>query len=254
MLREVLTLGDKIDIKPLDKTGKPLQIARTFASQLVDLVDFDVINIAVPIVHGKIMILEVGNYYNLCFYSNKGLYQCNCVVLSNHKENKMTIAVVRITTNLEKYQRRQYYRLECIHVMVYRVYTREEEILENKFKLNDFQNEVEHDECKKRLSQLEKEWIKGSITDISGGGARFNSEVLHNQGVKLRIKLEIVIGNDKKNMILQADIIASGSIMNRNDIYEHRVEFNDITQRDRENLIKYIFEQDRRRRRNDKER
>jgi c-di-GMP-binding flagellar brake protein YcgR len=64
--------------------------------------------------------------------------------------------------------------------------------------------------------------------------------------------MEIQIGNDLRKMLLGADIVSSGRIINRLGVYEHRAEFNDITQKDREALIKYIFEQERRRRRNDK--
>ncbi|HCM12943.1 MAG TPA: flagellar brake protein, partial [Lachnospiraceae bacterium] len=35
-------------------------------------------------------------------------------------------------------------------------------------------------------------------------------------------------------------------------VYEYRVEFKNIRKRDREDLIKYIFEQERRRRKNEK--
>jgi c-di-GMP-binding flagellar brake protein YcgR len=250
MLSEILSLGDKIDIKHIDSKGRTVNSMKTFVSQLVDFVDFDVINIATPIVYGKTVLLGVGDNYNLCFYSSKGLYQCNCIVLSNHKENNTVVSVVRITTNLEKFQRRQYYRLECIHDIEYRVITKEEEILERKLREEDFKSDEERNECKKKLSQLEKEWIQASITDISGGGARFNSSVSLNQGDKVRIKMDIQISGDLKRMLLGADIISSGRIINRLGVYEHRAEFNDIMQKDREVLIKYIFEQERRRRRN----
>ncbi|MHB8130199.1 MAG: flagellar brake protein [Mobilitalea sp.] len=251
MIREILTLGDKIDIKPLDRNGRPVHNARTFASQLLDLVDFDVIHIAAPIVYSKTIVLDVGEYYNLCFYSSKGLYQCNCIVLSNHKENNAIVAVVRITTNLEKFQRRQYYRLECIHEVEYRVINMEEEILEKKSTLEDFRNPEERAECRMKLSQFDKVWFPAAITDLSGGGARFNSETNHNKGEKVRIRLEFISGGELKKMILGAEIISSNRIMNRMGSFEHRVEYNNILQKDREVLIKYIFEQDRRRRRNE---
>lgn len=254
MLREVLTVGDKIDIKPLDKNGRPLRIARTFVSQLIDFVDFDVINIAAPIVYRKPIVLNAGSYYNLCFYANKGLYQCDCVVLSNHKENNLLVSVVRITSNLEKFQRREFYRLECIHDMEYRIISKEEEIIERKLQTNDFKDKEELDESKQKLSQFEKEYRKASIIDISGGGTRFSSGSLHNAGDKIRIRLDIVVGNKQKRMLLRADIIASERILNRNDIYDHRVEFSKITPKEQEDLIRFIFEQDRRLRRNDKER
>lgn len=254
MLRELLNIGDKIDIRSLDKNGKPVHNARTYASQLVDFADFDVIYIAAPIVYGKAILLSIGEYYNLCFYSSKGLYQCNCVILSSHKENNLVVTVVRIVTNLEKFQRRQYYRLECIHETDYRVITKEEEILERKLRADDFRTDEERVECKKRLSQFELEWHEGAITDISGGGARFNSDMQMNAGDKIRMRFDILIGNTIKKMLLGADVIASGRIENKFNAFEHRVVFNDIMQRDREDLIKYIFEQERKRRRNDSER
>ncbi|MDF2906573.1 MAG: hypothetical protein K0R34_1894 [Herbinix sp.] len=251
MLREVLSIGDKIDIKPLGKSGKPVLGARTFVSQLVDFVDRDVINIAAPIVFGRTIPLPVGDNYNLCFYTEKGLYQCSSMVLSNHRDNKTIITVVRITSNLEKLQRRQYFRLECIHDIEYRPITIEEEILDRKISIVDYESPEALAEAKKRLAQLNREWISAAVTDLSGGGARFSSLFLHNPGDKVRIKLEFLAGKEVKKLELFANIVSSTRIPVRVGTYEHRVEFVDIMQKDREALIKYIFEQDRRRRRND---
>lgn len=251
MLREILAIGDKIEIRPLDRAGKPVNTYRTFVSQVVDIVDVDIIHIAAPIVNSKAVILKVGDSYNLGFYSGKGLYHCNCTVLSNHRENHTIVSVVRITTDLEKVQRRQYYRLECILEMEYRIVTVEEEILDRKLHLEDFRSAEERTECRKRLAQMESEWIQGAIIDISGGGARFTSAVQHNKGDKVRIKLDLLISNNLRKMVLLAVIISSDRSENRAGVYEHRVEFTNIMQRDREDLIKYIFEQERKRRRHD---
>lgn len=252
MLQDVLTLGDKIDIRRLDKNGRPASSARTYVSQLIDFIDFDVIYIATPIMNSALIVLNVGENYQLCFYTNKGLYQCNCVILNNYKENNTVIAAVRITTNLEKFQRRQYYRLECVLEIEYRVITNEEEIFENRLFKNEFGSEDERKECENKLQQLQYTMIPAAIIDISGGGARFNSAVLHNQGDRVQMKFDLAVGSTLRRMELGADIITSGKIMNKSGIYEHRVEFNDISKRDREDLIKYIFEQERRRRRYDK--
>ncbi|MDD3172576.1 MAG: PilZ domain-containing protein [Herbinix sp.] len=252
MLRDVLTLGDKIDIKRLDRNGEPAQNARTYVSQLVDFVDYDVIHIATPIMNSALIILNIGENYKLCFYTSKGLYRCNCVVLNNYKENNTVIAAVRITSNLEKYQRRQYYRLECILDIDYHVITKEEEKLNRKLKAEDFQNNEERNECRKRLAQLENEWLSGTIIDISGGGARFNSEVQHNKEDKIQIKLDLSVGNGKCQMIIGTEVVSSGRVINKISVYEHRVEFKEISKKDREELIKYIFEQERRRRKYDK--
>jgi c-di-GMP-binding flagellar brake protein YcgR len=219
---------------------------------LVDFVDINVINIATPIGNNKILILDVGESYNLCFYTNKGLYQCNCTVMNNYRESNMIISMVRLISDLEKFQRRQYYRLECIHEIEYRVISKEEELLENKLRLDDFANTQERSECRKKMLQMNKEWNKASFTDLSGGGARFNSNVQHQPSDKVRIKFDFILGKELKKLVIGAEIISSAKLLNRAGVYEHRVEFKEIGKNDREDLIKYIFEQERRRRRNEK--
>lgn len=248
MLGDLLKLGDKIDVTHLDKYGKPAYNARTYVSQLIDFEGVDVIHIATPIVSSTPIILNVGENYNLCFYSAKGLFQCNCIILKNQRENNIIIAVVRITTNLEKVQRRQFFRLECVYDFGYRALTREEDILENKLKTNDYHSEDERKDYAKRLNVLKNTWISATTKDISGGGMRFTSTGVHEKGDSLQLKLDLAMGSGIKSMQIGAVIISIDRIMNRAGLYEYRVEFNDIAKRDREDIIKFIFEQERKRR------
>lgn len=252
MLREVLTLGDKIDIKVLGRNGKPKHDAKTLVSKLMDFLDADVISITTPFTNGRTIPLEVGEYYNLCFYTDRGLYQCRGVALNNHREDKSIMSVIRITSSLEKYQRRQYYRLECIQDIVYRIITEEEELLEQKLIENAFDDSEELSEYRMKLTELNRDWIRGSMTDLSGGGAKFTSDRRHNTGEKIRMKLELANGEEKKLITVDAAIIQSGIIINRRDIFEHRVEYVNISRKDREELIRYIFEQERKRRKYDR--
>lgn len=248
MFREVLKLGDKIDVKHVDKFGVPYQNARTYASQLIDTIDNDIIHIATPIVNSTPIILNVGEHYNLCFYTVQGLYQCNCMVLKNQRENNIIVAVIRITSNLEKLQRRQYFRLECVLKTDYHVFTQEEEMITKKVAMDDFSSNEERSECRKKLAQFGLDWIPGAIHDISGGGVRFTSEVMHNSGDKIKIRLDLDMASGTKNLVVGANVLSSSKIYNKTGVYEHRVEFSDILKRDREDIIKYIFEQERKRR------
>ncbi len=254
MLREVLNYGDKIDIKPLDKSGRELHNARTFVSQLVEFVELDIICIATPILYGRALVLGIGANFSLCFYTSKGVYQCNCVVLSNYKENNLLVSDVRIITDLVKIQRRQFYRLECIYDIDYRVITSEEELLDKIYQADEFEHPQEREECKKMLNQLQSQWVHGDIIDISGGGARFYSKLLHKKGDKLRIGITVRVGSEVIRMDLEAQMVASFNNENRVGAFEHRVQFVNISPKDRESLIRFIFEQERRLRRNEKER
>lgn len=248
MLRDILTIGGKIDMKQLDGLGRPLTKANTYVSQLTDCIDNNVIQIAAPMKYGRVILPQSGESYNLCFYTKGGLYQCNCVILRDMKENNTILVEARLTTDLEKFQRRQYYRLDCVHEIYYRPVSKEEEELQIKLDKNDYINEDERNKYRKRLSELDQTWNKASIVDLSGGGARFNSEKRHNEGEKIRIKLDLDLSGRLQMMNIGAVIISSNRIMNQVGIYENRAEFNNISKREREVLVQYIFEQERKRR------
>ena len=252
MLREVLTLGDKIDIKRIDRNGKTVHDAKTLVSKLMDFMDTDIIKITTPFANGRTIPMETGEYYSLCFYTDKGLYRCKSIALNNQREDKTIMSVLRITSNLEKYQRRQYFRLECIQDIEYRMITKEEELLTKKLILDEFRDHEERSETRMKLVELTRNWIRGSMTDLSGGGAKFTSDKLHNSGDKIQIKIELTTANEAKTIMVDAGIIYSAKVINRRDIFEHRAEFTNISIKDREELIRYIFEQERKRRKYDR--
>lgn len=252
MLSEIVSIGDKIEIKQLDQSGVELKSSKTYVSQLVDFIDENRISIATPIKNGMIILLEKGTNYRLYFHSFKGLYQCNCTMLQTYREGKSILALVKVSSKVEKIQRRQYYRLECVHEIEYRLITDEEVKLEEKLLIGKFSQPDEKATIRKRLAELYRVWIQAAITDLSGGGCRFNSEEKLESGDRVRIRLDFIIKNELKKLDLVANIISSYKMIDRAGKYEHRAEFNNISKNDREDLIKYIFEQERRLRRNDK--
>ncbi|NLK26781.1 MAG: hypothetical protein GX306_00335 [Clostridiales bacterium] len=251
MHQDILSIGDKIHISQLDRSGRPFHGLQPYVSQLVDFIDNNIIHIAAPIVNNQIILLEPKRNYNLCFYTNKGLYQCICEVIESYKENNVVITRVSISSDLEKLQRRQYYRLEIVLDMEYQVITEEEELLKQRLLNRKSINSEEATRYQNRLKELEREWLKASITDISGGGTRFNSTHIHNPGDQIRIRLILPISDGIKNLLTEARIVAVNKLFNRSGVYEYRVEFKGIKKKDREDLIKYIFEQERRRRKNE---
>jgi c-di-GMP-binding flagellar brake protein YcgR len=241
MLNDILAIGDKIEIKPLNNEGNPIEGARTYASMLTYIEDDKTIHITAPIVLNNIIHLAVGNKFQLRFYSSKGLLQCTCVALSHYKDNKALIYIVKLTSALTKLQRRQYYRLECIHDIEYSKI--EDEIIPDSG-INNITNE--------KVEKIAPKWQKGAIIDISGGGIRFSSEYELHKWDKIKIRLELLISNKIHRMEPEAIVVASGNVINRKDLFEHRVQFSNISKIDREAIIRYIFEQDRLRRKNEK--
>lgn len=247
MVKDIVLIGDKIHIRPLDRSGKPIQNLQPFVSQLTEYGIDGIINIAAPIVNNQIIRLRKGVEYLLYFYSVKGLYQGRAEVIDNVRDNNIIITRVMLTSDLEKIQRRQFYRLELIHDIEYRIVSVEEEILNEKLSSNDG-TDTEIEEYKNRLSELDRDWEKVSITDLSGGGTRFNTNKIYNPGDKIIIRIEFVAGGTYKRLDINGAILSSTKLYNNPGAIEYRIEFKDFDRKDREELIKYIFEEERRRR------
>lgn len=138
-----------------------------------------------------------------------------------------------------------------IHDIEYRIVTDEEEILTKKVTNKDGTDD-EIEDYKKRLGDLDRHWNKVSITDLSGGGTRFNTNKIYNPGDKILIRLEFISGGTYKNLEILGIILSATELYNDLGAIEYRIEFKDMDKKDREELIKYIFEEERRRRRNEK--
>jgi c-di-GMP-binding flagellar brake protein YcgR len=249
MLQDIISIGDKIDIKFINHNDKQLQYSeKIYVSQLVNYVDYDTIDIVIPMRKRKIYFLEAERTYHICFYTNKGLYQSKCVVINTFKDNNILTCRVKLTADLEKYQRRQYYRLECFNDIQYRIITREEEILYERIQYNEYDNALDLEEMLERLDQIDQVWNKGCLINLSGGGVRFNSKLAHQQEDKMFIKIGIEINGNFNELKLKSTVIAVEKLINRSGVYAYRVQFYDISSKERESLIKFIFEQERQRR------
>jgi len=252
MLRELVKIGDKIELIQLDQKGVPIKSANTYVSQLVDYIDEETISIASPIKNSMIVMLNRLAGYRLFFYTERGLYQCNGHMLNVYQENNMVIVMMKLTSELQKVQRRQYFRLECVIETVYRRITEEEMQLEEKLIFDNSITPQEQTEIRERLEQLKNMWINCCITNLSGGGCKFNSGEKLEPGEKIVIKLQFNLKNKLRELEIVSDIIASEKMYKKAGFYEHRAEFSDISPKDREDLIKYIFEEERKRRKNEK--
>lgn len=245
LLQDTLGIGDKIDIISLDQEGNEIKHASTHYSQLLDIIDENIISIAVPSSNGTSRMLHQGILYQLCFYTSKGLYTCKGTMLKTYKENNIMIFQVEILSELTKIQRRQYYRLECILEFEYRLVTPEEIKLQYKLWNDKDDNEEIKNKIRNHLEELDKHWNKASITDLSGGGAKFTSKCLHNMGDTIRIRLILPKQGKEKELVIEGQIVVSQKIINVIDKFETRVQFSKIDRLAREEIIRFIFEQER---------
>ncbi len=251
MVGDIVTIGDKLDLISLSFSMKSIEDEKIYKSQVLDFISEDTLSILMPIEGGRVIPLNVGARYSLCFYTKKGLYQCKSVITDRGRSDNVYVLTVQITSQLEKYQRRQFYRLEYLLEIKYRILSDMEISIMNKLRNNNYEK-AEQQGFINSLDALQKDRLSGTILDISGGGARFVSEQNHERGNILEMFMEFDNSLGSKDFIIQALILSSNRMVNRQGFYEHRVQFRDISKEEREAIIKFIFEEERRQRKREK--
>ncbi len=234
MLQEIISVGDRIELYKNSSQDMTSTRSRRYLSQVLDFKDNDKAVIAMPIENSRIIPLDIGDKYRLCFFTKLGLYQCYSVVEDRYRIGSIYMVVVRMISDLEKFQRRQYYRLDCIKQISYYTISQEDYIDKIKLEDNVFGN---------------ANYKEAIMIDISGGGCKFNAQELIPIDSRVIIKFTLELSKGLTLFQLLGKIVYSCEVANHQKTYENRVEFLDIKEEERENIVKFIFDEERRRRR-----
>ena len=240
MLSKFIKVGDKIELTAVEKGSEELADAkgRMYKSAVYDILSGDTLEITMPMEKTKLILLPVDSEYDLVFYGEPGLYQCFARIIDRYKSNNVYILVVELTSNLRKYQRREYYRFSCALEMCARNLEEEElQALENRMP----------------YSLTPGLPLKQSvIVDISGGGLRFLSTQRYEPDSMLYISYHLLKGDERKKYEVIGKVLSVRELENRPGTWEHRVQYYDMDVDTREEIIKYIFEEERKSRRKER--
>lgn len=261
MIEQVATIGDKLNLRRVYSENR--KDDRVYVSKLLDLDDENRASIAMPLDKGKVVLLKVGDIYEIVIYNTKGLYISKAKVVDRFKTRKMFVVVVEFITNPKKLQRREYYRFDCVLDIKYSVLPEEEWNCMDKMKRLERTMNISEEERNNKVRELsiilsslqkshkEAEYRSGTVTDISGGGIKFSSSEPLTQ--KSILKMEFSNSNGALgNMRLYGKVIKSQRMDMHTDLFENRIQFLHINNDQRERIIRYIFEEERRIRRKEK--
>lgn len=244
MVTDLLQVGNKIDICSLEKleekraSGEKVPI---LASQLEEMEDNGELIIQMPVYKGKIVLLTLGVRYELIFYTRKGLYRAICQVTDRYKEDNRFMVKVMLKSGLNKFQRREYFRLGCIIGMNSFELTREEALTMDSDALAELI-------CAPEVIMTES---KAVIVDISGGGIRFIGEKRFEDGDYLAVQTQLVNENINQPILVPVSVVSCRQAAPDMERYETRAEYLHLGTKLRELIIKYIFDEDRKIRKKD---
>lgn len=247
MAKEVIQVGNKIEMRIVERRMLGAVSGETdiYVSQFLQWTDKHTAIIAVPSFKGHLVALEVDDIYELRFFTKGGLYRCRAKILRRARtSNNIAIAEVKFISALEKYQRRQYYRMNCIMPMTYAVLSEGQKELykEKKYCLSQEQKQS----IEKRLEVQHVEFKNATVLDISGGGMRFNSEHQQEPGDLVLLEPALPEALKKRMPYLFGRIISSRKIPNKEPLtFDNRVEFVEMHHSEQEQIITYIFKEER---------
>ena len=86
------------------------------------------------------------------------------------------------------------------------------------------------------------------IVDISGGGLRFISDYKYEKDSFILCNYKLFVKGESKQYKLVCKILDVRELENRPGEYEHRVQYMNMDNEEREEIIQFIFEEERRNR------
>jgi c-di-GMP-binding flagellar brake protein YcgR len=209
--------GTKIELEMFDENGD--KIVPNFASQMENSLDEKTAIIAAPIFEGNIYPLRLGWHFNAYFRIKDDLYKFRGKIVGRGSNDGIAHIRIEASGNIIKIQRREFFRFECYVPISYRLVS---------------------------IGHIEADNIpyKNAVTcDLSGGGCAIKLEEEIKLGEIVECKLDL--GEDE-NVYFQGRVVRS--VKRREDPkygFEIGILYRKIDYRDKEAVIKYIFEQQR---------
>lgn len=215
MLYDNINTGDNVEISLKLENGKS---SKSYISKVETVVSKDEILIQVPYSKGQLIKLPISDRYSMLFSTKNGMFRFDTAITGYTSIENFRYISCSLLSEGRKVQRRQYFRYNC----------------DLDFKLYKYINE--------RLAR--EKLLEGRLVDIGGGGIKFYS----NTDIDVEDTIQTVLVLNNEFVIVDTKILAKFNIdpEKGNYRYQYRAEFKDISEADREKIIQFIFNEQRR--------
>jgi len=229
-----MKIGTQLDLDIINSMG--IKIGQTYISQLLNIEDAQNISIACPIHEANFAFIPISSNVRITFLDEKfGLLCFTGKITGRHKDGNIITLNVNITGDFEKIQRREFFRLDCILNVMYRVIENPDENMPEKQNIKDKPGGVgtEHPKVK---------FKKATTKNISGNGIC----IITSEKIEKNSVVEIIL-NLHKDLSIHAvcTVVRRNLLQNRRSHYEVGLQFTNIDDKSKNTLIKYIFEEQR---------
>ncbi len=230
MVEKYLSPGDKVELKPRRRIdAKDGEESKVYISKVNQVLDEDRLEIMMPMEQQKMVLLPRNARFNITVYNPKGVYQCEVKIADRYKSGTIFCQVLELLTGIRKYQRREYYRYSCTVPV--------------------FCRKLLEDEKETLIWDESIKGMEGYSLDIGGGGIRFIIEENFPTDELVICHIPLEIRNSVREIQGIGKVLSSKLVKDSTKLYEVRVQFEVMSNATREDIIQYIFEDERKKRR-----
>ncbi len=213
MEEKTLQEGSKLEIVDHQRNGN----RHTYYSVITNILSESVFDIQAPLEKGVVVPLELEKEYECFFITIYGLFRCKVIMQQRHVEAGLHFLRMRVITAITKYQRRGFYRLDDIFDFRY-------------------------------YNNLTGQWKEATTIDISGNGIKCITKEELTKGTRVLCELNLEIEKKVYTVTNQAEVIDTEVVNLVERRFETRWVFIDIPTTKQDIIIKYIYDEQRRRR------
>lgn len=232
MIDKYFSSGAKIELHQISNAPlKEGEEKKSYLSQINEILDEYKLDIMMPIENGKLILLPQNAKFRLVSVTGQGLYECNVKVIDRYKSGRVYLQALEVISEIKKYQRREYYRYSCsIPITTRRLEEHEKETL---------------------VWDQDMPGMEALAVDIGGGGVRFLTEQEYQIGEDIISIIKLEYDNGVKEIQALGKVLSTKEVVKGLTKKEVRIQFDIISNAAREDIIQYIFEDERRRRKKD---
>ena len=236
---DVIRVGDRVDII-LKQSVENKAKATQYKSQVLEIEEDGRFELAMPIADGKLVLLPLNVRYEITFNTQAGnTYKSIGIVTERYKKDGFYMMEIQLKTGLEKIQRREFFRHSCLMEFDFYILDIKHEHLKTADAIYEELQE----------GQLAASRCHGFTVDLSGGGMKFRSPYELDINGRVFIILSLENEKMKREFCVTANVIACRPVHTVTEVlYESRVRFVLEDSRMREEIIRFIFEEERKHR------
>lgn len=237
-----IEVGAKLDLEKIEnRLSAKDEEKQVYISQVLDEAENGNILVSMPVKEGNVVPLGTGQKFIATFYTKSGLLRCNVVVTGRFKKGALFLMELAVATDFKKVQRREFFRYSCRMPMEYRLVKEEEKALIDEGK--DYE-----------IADMQPEWKNAAILDISGGGLRFVSTNQEPNNALIQVRFSLKIGEEDMMLSPFAILLRCEQNSNNKALYNGHIMFKGIDKKLQETIVRFIFEEQRKKRSKDNRR